>query len=310
MHFVITADGNAIDPIIIDSSGGSPFEAEAMRSAEAWRFAAPPSGAEMPDNLVNVRTRIRRGKGAPSLDFGRAYNSIIKQIAAGQTDTARQKVHKAQEKGGWNLYESTLLWMLNGRIEGAVAGKLEAYRRALSISSRRSLSNKDRLQLLGKIFALQDEAGHYANARRTFARLSSMDESGEAAAELAPRAAEIDALLLSDATLVARATIYNPCNCDAGQPLWYYRPARRTFSFANLNGNVQRFEARCNTHRVRDTVEEGKSWTLAPEWGNCRVFVFGDDGSGFDFMERPIDTDKQNTGEAAVARKHVLDRRN
>lgn len=310
MHFVITAEGNAVDPIIIDSSGGMPFEAEAMRSAETWQFAAPPSGAEMPNNLVSIRTRIRRGKDSPGLDFVRAYNSIIKQIAAGRSDTARKKVHKAQEKGGWNLYESTLLWMLNGRIEGDAAAKLEAYRRALSISSQRSLSNKDRLQLLGNIFALQDEAGHHADARRTFARLSSMDESSEAAAELAPRAAEIDALLLSEATLAARATIYNPCNCDAGQPLWYYRPARRTFSFANLNGNVQRFEARCDTHRVRDTVEEGKSWTLAPEWGNCRVFVFGDDGSSFDFMEQPIDDDKQNTGEAAVARNHVLDRRN
>lgn len=308
MHFVITASGDAIDPIIIDSSGGTPFEAEAIRAAQTWRFTSP--DAESPNNLVNIRTRIRRGMNKAGLDFIRVYNSIIKKISAERTDAAREKVHKVQEKGGWNLYESTLLWMLRGRTADTAAGKLEAYRRALSISTQRSLSNKDRLQLLGKIFVLQDEAGHFADATRTFARLSRMDESSKIAAELAPRAAEIDALLSSDATLTARATIYNPCNCSAGQPLWHYRPARPTFSFANLNGNVERFEARCDSHRIRDTVTEGKSWTLAPEWGNCRVFVFGDDGSVFDFVEQPAETGEQNTDTAAVARNHVLDRRN
>lgn len=110
--------------------------------------------------------------------------------------------------------------------------------------------------------------------------------------------------------LIANATIYNPCNCDAGKPLWYYRPARRTFSFANLNGNVERFEARCDSHRISGDVEVDKSWTLAPEWGNCRVFVFGDDRATFDFVEHASDGDKQSDGEDAVARNHVLDRRN
>ena len=310
MHFVITANGVAVDPIIIDSSGGTPFEAEATQSARTWRFAPAAPDAELPNNLVNIRTRIRRGMNTPGLDFMRVYNSIIKKISAERIDAARDKVDQVQGKGGWNLYESTLLWMLNGRLAASAAGKLEAYQRALSISTQRSLSNKDRLQLLGKIFMLQDEAGHFAAALRTFARLNRIDESSEVAAELAPRAAEIEALLSSDAALAARATIYNPCNCEAGQALWYYRPARRTFSFANLNGNVERFEARCDNHRIRDAVTAGKSWTLAPEWGNCRVFVFGDDGSSFDFVEQPIEADKQNADEAAVARNHVLDRRN
>ena len=308
MHFVITANGDAVDPIIIDSSGGTPFEAEAIKAAQTWRFTSP--NAELPNNLVNIRTRIRRGMNKAGLDFIRVYNSIIKKLSAERTDAAGEKVHKTQERGGWNLYESTLLWMLRGRTADSAAGKLEAYRRALSISTQRSLSNKDRLQLLEKIFVLQDEAGHFADAARTFARISRMDETSRTAAELAPRAAEIDALLSSDAALAARATIYNPCNCSAGQPLWHYRPARRTFSFANLNGNVERFEARCDSHRIRDTVTEGKSWTLAPEWGDCRVFVFGDDGSSFDFVEQPIETGEQDTDTAEVARNHVLDRRN
>lgn len=313
MHFVIDADGRAVDPIIVDSSGGQAFEAKAIEVAQTWRFEVPESDAETPNNLVNIRTQVRRGAGTASRDFKRAYNGIVEQFGAEQIDSARTEADAVQEKGGWNLYESTLLWLLIGRIEsveGHMAQKLEAYRRALSISTRRTLGNRDRVMLTGAIFRLQDEMGLYAEAMRTFARLERLDESNDLAAELAPRAAEIDALLQSDNALTARATIYNPCDCDAGKPLWYYKPARRTFSFANPNGNVERFEARCETHRVRDDVELGKSWTLAPEWGDCRLFVFGDDGASFDFVEHPVDGGQHNTGDASVARNHVLDRRN
>ena len=313
MHFVIAADGTAVDPIIIDSSGGAGFQAEAIKAAGTWRFESPESGAELPNNLVNIRTRIRRGVDGAGTDFIRQYRKVMQQVVGEQVETARTMVDAVYERGGWNLYESTLLWLLIGRIESAerdMADKLETYRRALSISTRLSLGDKDRLGLLGRIFALQDEAGHYADAIRTYSRLRKMDENSELAAELAPRAAEIEALVQSAETLTASATIYNPCDCDDGQPLWYYRPARRTFSFANPDGNVERFEARCETHRIRDDIEAGKSWTLAPEWGNCRVFVFGDDGTSFDFVEYPFDSDEQSAEDAAVARNHVLDRRN
>ena len=237
MHIVIGPDGEAIDPIIVDSSGGQPFEDEAIKAARAWRFEASKSGVEIPNNLVNIRTRIRRGSDGPSSDFIRQYRNIMRQIVGEQVEAARSLVEATTERGGWNLYESTLLWLLIGRVEAAEGDRidqLEAYRRALSISTARSLGEKDRLGLLGRIFTLQDGAGHYADAARTFARLKKMDEDSELAAELAPRAAEIEALLQSGETLTASATIYNPCDCGAGQPLWYYRPTRRTFSFANL----------------------------------------------------------------------------
>ena len=106
----------------------------------------------------------------------------------------------------------------------------------------------------------------------------------------------------------AHATVYNPSDCDAREPLWSYVPARRTFSFSNLSGNVERCEARCEHERLESRVETGKTWLLPENSGSCQVFVFGDDGASFDFVEHSETGPDEVAGDPAVARSHVLDK--
>ena len=105
----------------------------------------------------------------------------------------------------------------------------------------------------------------------------------------------------------AKATIANPCDCDAGEPLWSYTPVRRSFSFAEVDGNVERFEARCDNHRISADVEPNTQWSLPDEWGSCQVFVFGDDSATFDFIEHGDDEGDRDVGPSAVASTDVLD---
>ncbi len=136
-----------------------------------------------------------------------------------------------------------------------------------------------------------------------------MRGNAQALERTASRATEMEQKLADDKVTTAKATLHNPCDCNEGEPLWHYVPLRRTFSFANANGNVERFEARCEGQRIRGTFEPGKTWTLAPEWGFCRVIVFGNDGATFDFLEHPHDVEGSAADRTAVARNHVLDRR-
>ena len=181
-------------------------------------------------------------------------------------DDARKAVDQAMQFGGWNLYESTMLWLMVGRVEGVEgnsAGKLETYRRALAMSNRNVLDGKDRSDLLNKLFALEVELAQYASARRTFRLLGDEPAGAAKLAKSREKAAEIDRLMGGYEPLSARATIYNPCDCDAGEPLWSYVPGRKTFSFSNLNGNVERFEVRCERERLSDSIETEKSWSPA-----------------------------------------------
>lgn len=310
MSFAVTPGGRAVDPIIVDSSGGGPFEAEARKAMLQWIFEAPGSGEEAPNNLVNIRSETRHGRDAATKDFIRRYRRIMTHVQYEETAEARAQLDDAAQLGGWNLYESAMLWLMAGRVaglEGDTVAKLEFYERALAVGTRKVLQAAERQDILQKIFAMQDEFGQYAAAKRTYASLTSMLERRPAPAEIEARMTEIEEMLASSDLITARAAIYNPCDCAAGEPLWYYRPARRTFSFANLDGNVERFEARCDKKRIRGDVEEGESWTLAPDWGSCRLFVFGEDGASFDFLEHLEDSHDERTGDAAVARSHGLD---
>ena len=124
---------------------------------------------------------------------------------------------------------------------------------------------------------------------------------------MADKKDQIDARLADAEPIAARATLTTPCDRDAGEALWNYVPARRGFSFASVDGNVERFEARCDNHRISAKVEPDKTWSLPDSWGRCQVFVFGDDGASFEFVELP--PDEGEAADAALAVNHVLDQR-
>lgn len=313
VSYVVTPDGRAVDPIIVNSSGGPEFEHEARKVTESWRFEPSVTGAELPFNIANTRFTIRgRGKGT-TRRFARFAQHIMRSLHNEDVAAARKEVDIAINLGGWNLYESTILWLMAGRVEGAEGdgiGQLEMYRRGLAVSNERSLRRSARIDLLEDIFELESKFGQYSAAMRTLAALKNVRGSKDAVKRLAARADEIATILQSDPVLVANAIVVNPCACDAGVALWDYVPARRTFSFANLNGNVEHFEARCELQRLSGAVESDKQWTLEADWGFCQIFVFGDDGATFDFLEHaPASENNGAADETAIARNHVLDRR-
>jgi len=86
-----------------------------------------------------------------------------------------------------------------------------------------------------------------------------------------------------------------------------YTPARRDFSFAEVSGNVESFEARCDNHRLSAQVATGTRWSLPAEWGSCRIFVFGDDAASFEFIEYRDGPGGEDVGGNAVASSDVVD---
>ena len=310
LNFLIDDAGKVIEPIVVDSTGGRAFEESALQATAEWFFEAPDSA--LFNNTADIRFEAFDGKDRATSAFGRRYQRIMTNLHYEQPEKAREEINSAVTLGGWNLYESSMLWLMIGRVEGAegnAAAKLEAYRRALGFSNRAMIDGENRCDLLAKTFGLEVEHAQYASAQRTFQLLAKEPAGAAEIAAITEQAAEVDGLLNGDTPISAKATIYNPCDCDAGKPLWSYIPSRRTFSFSDLNGNVERFEVRCENERISDSIVTDKSWSLPADSGSCRVFVFGDDGASFNFVEHsentPVD---EHAGKTAVALNDVLDR--
>lgn len=307
VNFVITPEGRAVEPIIIDSIGGRAFEHSVTEAMSDWQFS--PADHLSANNTLDLRFEMARGRDLATSNFMRRYRRIVTHLVNEENSEARESVDVAVELGGWNLYESTMLWLMHGRVEGAEgdeAGKLESYRRALAVGNRKAVDGADRRELLQKIFELELSLAQYAHAVTTLAALKQEADSAKNVEDLAPLIAELDVRLASVEPLRARARLYVPFGGDDGTPLWSYRPARPSFSFDALNGNVERFEVRCEHNRLQGLVEAGKSWQLPEPVGRCQVFVFGDDGASFQFVEHAGDSAAEPQ---AVARSNGLDRR-
>lgn len=308
VNFMITADGKAANPIIVSSVGGAVFEESVIARVPEWRFES--TGEELASYTTEIRFEIHDGRDLATSNFLRRYRRIVRHLFNEEIMEARTSVDQAAEIGGWNLYESTMLWLMIGRVEGAEGNsmrKLDAYRRALGVSNARSLDGEDRRELLRNLFELEMEQAQYAAAKRTLQQLRRKPGSKADLEKIAELVVLLEDNLASDAAIAARAALYNPGGGADGQPLWTYVPARRTFSFAALSGNVERFEVRCERDRLEGPVEAGKAWSLPKSASDCRVFVFGEQGASFEFVELNESESVDAAARTPVARSDVLD---
>lgn len=62
---------------------------------------------------------------------------------------------------------------------------------------------------------------------------------------------------------------------------WTFTPARRIFTVANVEGKLDRINARCDRRDLELEYQEGVDWTLPTSFGNCQLDFEGRDGTRF-----------------------------
>ena len=78
-----------------------------------------------------------------------------------------------------------------------------------------------------------------------------------------------------------------PRNNNDKAPYWSYSPMRKAIGFSEIEGKLGRLDIRCVRKRATDTIELEKTWTIPESWGQCKIFVFGDEGASFKLLEFP-----------------------
>jgi hypothetical protein len=67
--------------------------------------------------------------------------------------------------------------------------------------------------------------------------------------------------------------------------VWRHDLARRTFSIADVDGDIDAINVECNRRVAELEYAPDAEWTLPESWGECSVAVEGDDETTFRFFE-------------------------
>lgn len=295
LSYVVTTDGKVIDPVIEDSSGSRRFERAALRAVEGWKFEpATWDGKEI--EQCHTRTMINfvvepTPIGA-SRKFVRRYKSISEKINNGDTEEALRLIDETFDSWELTVYEVSRLWTLKGvyaEKTGQRSLQLSSYRKAAA-NGGRWIEKKVYRSLLSGVVALELYFGQYSAAFDSYDKLVAEGAKAEDHPDLSNVIQSVREKFAGDTILAIPANLSADRQCDDCSADWQYRLMRRRFSLSEVDGSLDKLEIRCDWKRVTDTAREGVDWSIPESWGNCRLIVFGDEGTTFNLVEYPSST--------------------
>jgi TonB family protein len=292
VSYVINPDGTVGEAIIEDSSGRHRFERASIGAIEDWTYEpATMNGSPVEQCHTQVLMTFeldtsKANRGAKKR-FKNQYKKANQLLEKGQLKEARSKIDEIEEKFVTNLYESSRLWILRSMLqekEGDDLGQLKSLRRGVSGGGEYVEPNVY-LTVLMKIFNLQMQFQHYAEALETLETLEGLDLGDDMAAKLAQFKNQIEGLRTTDQTVAVEGEIGEAREEHQGAGMWWHMLLRRTAGIETVSGSLERVELRCDWRRVKAKPEKGKAWRIPSEWGDCSIYVFGEPGSTFRLLE-------------------------
>jgi TonB family protein len=297
LSYVISPDGDVTEPMIEDSSGVEMLERAALEAVQKWRYT-PAMRDGVPVEQSMTKTRIffqieQRNPGA-SKAFQRKYVELAKLIDARELESVPPLLDELEFGGRVNLYEDAWFWWLKfayleaGK-SSATADKIGALRAAVGYEEE-YLAPDVFVSAAQRLYALEVQTQDYSAARNTFARLrdaraAKRSKQYESALEaLKPSYARIEELIAGTKPIASNAEI-------GSHDYWVHDLLRRSFAMDKVVGRVDIVDIRCERATKRyDTFPLDGVWRVPESWGNCGVYIKGEPGTTFLFVEYPAET--------------------
>ncbi|MGI9220554.1 MAG: energy transducer TonB [Woeseiaceae bacterium] len=284
LSYVVTKDGNVVDPIVQDSSGSSYFEKAATEIVEDWLYEPATwngKAIQQCENKVLITFAVEDAGKEVTLSYANKHKKISKELEEGNLEKARELIDKQFESKNLTLPELSWLWSLEAHYAGLVGDKqaqLAAVKRA-TISNGRWVTDDLYPSLLLIQTIRELELGNYSAAFRSHEKLLETKAEYPQLDVIQDNIERLQAVVASDATYAVPAQI--------SEDKWSYSLLRNRFSLAQVNGDLGNLEIRCARNRVVDEARMGTSWEIPENWGACSVIVFGSSGTTFNLLEQP-----------------------
>ncbi len=286
MSYVIDTEGAVKDVIVEDFEGSLALNRAAVRAIKQWEFSpALKDGkpTEICHNSVQMDFVIEGNTGARR-NFVRSYKKIDSLIKEDKLDEARAKLTQLSRKKDFNRYENAWFWNLElnlATLTDDVSRQKSSLKRILSSvkshsSKYKTFSEEYVISLRAKLFVLEVNDGEYASALDRVERLINSNDE-ETLEFIGPILEKVETYLASSNTLSV--------DVELEEDTHFHKLARHQFAFANVEGELDSVEVRCDGKREKYTVAEEHIWSIPESWGQCTVLIKGEKNTKFNLLE-------------------------
>ncbi|MGB5352129.1 MAG: energy transducer TonB [Woeseia sp.] len=292
LSYVVTPDGEVIDPVVEDSSGSSSFEKQALSAVKRWSYE-PATWDGKPvqqcETKVMITFLVEGTDTQVTRKFHSRYKKIAKIIDEGNLDKATELIDSLVADMNLSLAETGWVWTLRARVAGLAGdegAQLKALRKATANNGRWADAKVYPSLLLVRT-ALELQDGNLSAALETYEVLLETGFDHPQMEKLKPHVDSVRELVASDKALAVPARIGAKSDCVDCGTNWHYEPLRRRFSLADVKGDLREIEFRCSWQRAVDKADAGMTWEVPEDWGDCSIIVFGEPGTTFSLLELP-----------------------
>lgn len=289
VNFMVDTDGQAFDPVIVESTGDEVFHQAAINALLDSEFEPAKLEGEpiVGSHSLLVRFELETDAPGATNEFASAYRYF--QRALREEEPEREKIETAfsrlEQFGARNHYEHAYLNLARysyAQLYGTDLEQIRHLRRALSLSTspRDPVYLDDEIiwELRRALFPLQVENNYFAEALETHELMvESGDEAG--AASFQPVVDAVNALRQDDTEYFVPLTLD-----DAGSTS--LQLFKSSFALIDGEGDLNEIKLRCEREYVAFQVERDVAYSLPDDAGDCSIEIIGDAGADFFLLQQ------------------------
>lgn len=291
VRYSVRKDGTPANVRVVETVPAGIDTKPTVDAVERWKFSPATEDGEAVDWHNTESVVVFRAPGErrpPSSEFETRYDAIRAILESEESEppvdveAAREAVEKSDAliKETATTIEELALAMAQRTI-GAIGmddwqGAYETLR-LLTDPRVAALRGEDLLVALQLRLQVADALGRTADALETQSRISAELAAAQQPDPFTAIAEALRKRLDEDEVLQSAGFI--------GEQPWRVDVTRRTFTLAAIEGEVEEINAECDHRRQRLEYMPDVDWQLPASWGECVLFVAGDAGTKFRFLE-------------------------
>lgn len=277
INAMISPEGRAYEPVVVDSSGNVAFEKAALGWAAAHKFKAATLNGSPIDSGYSFKVIFAQGQNGASKGFIARYKELIALAQSGDKSSTEAALQKLAPQ---NLYEDAFMGIAQyayfGRW-GTVAQQMEALHRAIANEHQAKYLSDALFQSASmSLFNLQIQSGYFGSAMQTYEDLSQQQKS---APDVQANIVGLRTLQTNDTAFTVRGAI------EEKYTRWNYRLLKQHFSVVVTSGELTEIKLRCDKKFVLIPYSTDFEYTIPNSFGSCDMEMIGSGGTEFALIQ-------------------------